>query len=117
MAKQTRSDLATRIMRLAGTIFLVVPALVWMPEQARSTYLVFTTEVCWPCGEDFQGTWQGKDYGTLFVAEKLEEYGSERDLLCESFVPAASHGQDGFQSESSGITGARSRIGSVSAGD
>ena len=73
MAKQTRSDLAMRIMRLAGTIFLVVSALVWMPEQARSTYLVFTTEVCWPCGEDFQGTWQGKALRHAFRSRKTRK--------------------------------------------
>lgn len=75
------------VLRLAGTIFLVLPVLVWMPEQARGTYLVFTTEVCWPCGEDFQGTWQGKDYGTPFVVQELEKHGFRGTFFVSPLCP------------------------------
>ncbi|MGO9572438.1 MAG: hypothetical protein ACLP5H_33395 [Desulfomonilaceae bacterium] len=86
-AQQTRSNIALRPVSLAGKIFLVLLALVWMPEQARGTYLVFTTEVCWPCGEDFQGTWRGKDYGTPFVVAKLEEYGFKGTFFVSALCP------------------------------
>ena len=87
MPKHSRSHIVQGMLRLAGTIFFILPALVWMPEQARGTYLVFTTEVCWPCGEDFQGTWQGKDYGTPFVVEKLEEYGLKGTFFVSPLCP------------------------------
>ncbi len=58
-----------------------------MPEQARGTYLVFTTEVCWPCGEDFQGTWQGKDYGTPFVVQELEKHGFRGTFFVSPLCP------------------------------
>lgn len=87
MRKQSRSHIVQGMLRLAGTIFLVLTALVWMPEQARGTYLVFTTEVCWPCGEDFQGTWQGKDYGTPYVVRKLEEHGFRGTFFASPLCP------------------------------
>jgi peptidoglycan/xylan/chitin deacetylase (PgdA/CDA1 family) len=57
------------------------------PDESRGTYLVFTIDVCWTCGDDFQGTWEGKDYGVPLIAEKLEEYGLKGTFFVSSFCP------------------------------
>jgi hypothetical protein len=87
MVARACSDIQLKIPKLAGTIFLVLSALVCMPGLARGTYLVFTTEVCWPCGEHFQATWQGKDYGTPYVVEKLEQFGLKGTFFVSPLCP------------------------------
>jgi hypothetical protein len=87
MVARACSDVGLKIAKVAGTIFLVLSALVCMPGTARGTYLVFTTEVCWPCGEHFQATWQGKDYGTPHVVDKLEEFGLKGTFFVSPLCP------------------------------
>ena len=45
---------------IAVTICLLLAGL-RLAEKASGTYVVITIDVCWICGEDFQGTWNGKD--------------------------------------------------------
>ncbi len=73
--------------RLAAATFWLVLAFVCMPEEARSTYLVFTMEVCQTCQADFEATWDGKDYGPRFLAEKLEQYGLKGTFFVNSLCP------------------------------
>ncbi|MBI4963106.1 MAG: hypothetical protein HY913_07515 [Desulfomonile tiedjei] len=57
------------------------------PESSSGTYLVFTTDVCWTCGDDFQGTWEGKDYGVPLIVEKLEQYGLKGTFFVSTLCP------------------------------
>jgi peptidoglycan/xylan/chitin deacetylase (PgdA/CDA1 family) len=47
-----------------------------------TTYAVITTDVCWACGDDFQGTLDGKDYGVPLIVEML----NSRDFKGTFFV-------------------------------
>ncbi len=76
-----------RPLRLALATFLVLLASVCIPKEARSTYLVFTMEVCQTCQADFQATWKGKDYGAPFLAQKLEQYGLKGTFFVSSLCP------------------------------
>jgi peptidoglycan/xylan/chitin deacetylase (PgdA/CDA1 family) len=58
-----------------------------MPGESRGTYMVFAVDVCWTCGDDFQGTWKGKDYGVPLIAEKLEQYGLRGTFFVSSLCP------------------------------
>jgi hypothetical protein len=87
MAGRTRSYSVQTALRFAWAICLVLSVSISMPGQALGTYLVFTTEVCWPCGEHFQATWQGKDYGTPYVAAKLEEFGLKGTFFVSPLCP------------------------------
>jgi len=73
--------------RLAAVVLLTVLVCVYAPEEGRATYLVFTIDVCWTCGDDFQGTWEGKEYGVPLIAEKLEQYGLKGTFLVSSLCP------------------------------
>ncbi len=57
------------------------------PEKSQVTYLVLTIDVCWTCGDDFQGTWEGKNYGVPLIVEKLEQYGLKGTFFVSSFCP------------------------------
>jgi len=59
-----------------------------MPEMGRATYLVFTMEVCQTCEADFHATWEGKDHGALFLAEKLEQYGLKGTFFVNPLCPS-----------------------------
>jgi peptidoglycan/xylan/chitin deacetylase (PgdA/CDA1 family) len=74
-------------LRLAAATFCLVLACVCMPEEARATYLVFTMEVCQTGQADFEATWDGKDYGPRFLAEKLEQYGLKGTFFVNSLCP------------------------------
>ena len=71
---------------LIGVIIAVLLCLL-VPENSAGTYLVFTTDVCWTCGDDFQGTWEGKNYGVPFIAEKLEQYGLKGTFFVSPLCP------------------------------
>jgi hypothetical protein len=73
--REMQARMLLKIMKLAAVTSLVALPLVCLPDNCRSTYLVFTMEVCQTCEPEFHATWQGKDYGALFLAEKLEQYG------------------------------------------
>jgi peptidoglycan/xylan/chitin deacetylase (PgdA/CDA1 family) len=45
------------------------------PQAGMGTYAVITVDVCRTCGDDFQATWNGKDYGVPLIVEKLEAHG------------------------------------------
>jgi peptidoglycan/xylan/chitin deacetylase (PgdA/CDA1 family) len=75
------------IWRLPIAALVAVLVCLSAPQESRGTYLVFTIDVCWTCGDDFQGTWQGKDYGVPLIAEKLEEYGLKGTFFVSSFCP------------------------------
>jgi peptidoglycan/xylan/chitin deacetylase (PgdA/CDA1 family) len=73
--------------KLAAAVLLTVFVCVCAPEEGSASYLVFTIDVCWTCGDDFQGTWEGKDYGVPLIAEKLEQYGLKGTFLVSSLCP------------------------------
>ncbi len=56
-------------------------------EKSRVTYLVLTIDVCWTCGDDFQGRWKGKNYGVPLIVEKLEQYGLKGTFFVSTFCP------------------------------
>jgi peptidoglycan/xylan/chitin deacetylase (PgdA/CDA1 family) len=72
---------------MAASAFLALLVCLWAPEESRGTYLVFTIDVCWTCGSNFQGTWEGKDYGVPLIAEKLEQYGLKGTFLVSPLCP------------------------------
>ncbi|MGO9567712.1 MAG: hypothetical protein ACLP5H_09240 [Desulfomonilaceae bacterium] len=74
--------------RLAAAGLLALLVCLCAPGDSCGTYLVFTIDVCWTCGDDFQGTWEGKDYGVPLIAEKLEEYGLKGTFFVSSFCPS-----------------------------
>ncbi len=55
-------------------LFLLL-CILFLPEHSSGTYAVITVDVCWTCGDDFQATWNGKDYGVPLIVEKLEAHG------------------------------------------
>jgi len=57
------------------------------PLSTHATYLVFTIDVCWTCGDDFQGTWEGRDYGVPLIVEKLDQYGVKGTFFVSSLCP------------------------------
>ncbi len=71
----------------AAAALLIVLVLVCAPEPSQGTYLVLTTDVCWTCGNDFQGAWKGKDYGVPLIAEKLEQYGLRGTFFVSPLCP------------------------------
>ena len=75
------------IWRLPVAALVAVLVCLCAPQESRGTYLVFTIDVCWTCGDDFQGTWEGKDYGVPLIAEKLEQYGLKGTFFVSSFCP------------------------------
>lgn len=58
----------------ARVLFLVLCVLL-IPEHSLGTYAVITIDVCRTCGDDFQATWNGKDYGVPLIVDKLEAHG------------------------------------------
>ncbi len=75
------------IWRLPIAALVVVLVCLCVPQESRGTYLVFTIDACWTCGDDFQGTWQGKHYGVPLIAEKLEKYGIKGTFFVGSLCP------------------------------
>jgi peptidoglycan/xylan/chitin deacetylase (PgdA/CDA1 family) len=75
------------IHRIAAVALFTVLVLVSGPEESRGTYLVFTIDVCWTCASDFQGTWEGKDYGVPLLAQKLEQYGAKGTFFVSPLCP------------------------------
>jgi peptidoglycan/xylan/chitin deacetylase (PgdA/CDA1 family) len=73
--------------RFAVVAVLAVLVCLCAPERSAGTYLVFAIDVCWTCGSDFQGTWEGKDYGVPLLAEKLEQYGLKGTFLVSPLCP------------------------------
>jgi peptidoglycan/xylan/chitin deacetylase (PgdA/CDA1 family) len=62
-----------RCLKLVSALMALL--LVCLPDDGSATYLVFTMEVCQTCEADFHATLEGKDYGPLFLANRLEQYG------------------------------------------
>jgi peptidoglycan/xylan/chitin deacetylase (PgdA/CDA1 family) len=53
-----------------------------------ATYVVFTTDVCWSCGSDFEGVCQqGETQGVPLIARKLEEYGLKGTFFVSPYHP------------------------------
>ena len=59
-----------------------------LPEVGAATYAIITIDVCWTCGDDFQGTWNGKDYGVPLIVEKLEANGFKGTFFVSPYCPA-----------------------------
>jgi peptidoglycan/xylan/chitin deacetylase (PgdA/CDA1 family) len=83
--KVLRQSVSGRILIVEALLGALICLLA--PESSQGTYLVFTTDVCWTCGDDFQGTWEGKDYGVPLIAEKLEQYGLKGTFFVSSLCP------------------------------
>jgi len=73
---------------LLVAVILTAVLFLCSPQGTHATYLVFTTDVCWICGDDFQGTWEGKDYGVPLIVEKLEQYGVKGTFFVSPLCPA-----------------------------
>jgi|GEM_PF-1499285 len=58
------------------------------PEVGAATYAIITIDVCWTCGDDFQGTWNGKDYGIPLIVEKLRAHGFNGTFFVAPYCPA-----------------------------
>ncbi|MGO8880127.1 MAG: hypothetical protein ACLQMS_11540 [Desulfomonilaceae bacterium] len=70
----------------ARVLFLILSVL-FFPEHSLGTYAVITIDVCWTCGDDFQATWNGKDYGVPLIAEKLEAHGFKGTFFVSPYCP------------------------------
>jgi peptidoglycan/xylan/chitin deacetylase (PgdA/CDA1 family) len=54
---------------------------------SQATYVVFTIDVCWTCGTDFQGTCGGVEYGVPLIAKKLEQQGFKGTFFVSPYCP------------------------------
>jgi hypothetical protein len=52
------------------------------------TYLVFTIDVCWTAGKDFEGAFGGRNYGIPFIVDTLEHYGISGSFFVSPYAPA-----------------------------
>jgi len=82
------SRMLLRRLKFALPAFAVALACSGMAEEGRATFLIFTMEVCETCEPDFHATWEGKDYGALFLAEKLEQYGLKGTFFVNPLCPS-----------------------------
>ncbi len=76
-----------RVHRIAAAVLLTLLICVCAPRNSQATYLVLTIDVCWTCGSDFQGTWEGKDYGVPLLVQKLEQYGVKGTFFVSPLCP------------------------------
>lgn len=51
------------------------------------TYVVFTTDICWICGSDFRGEYQGVEYGIPFIVDRLNRHGMKGTFFVSPFCP------------------------------
>jgi peptidoglycan/xylan/chitin deacetylase (PgdA/CDA1 family) len=58
-----------------------------------TTYAVITTDVCWTCGDDFQATLDGKDYGVPLIVEMLNARGFKGTFFVSPYYPAQLKGK------------------------
>jgi len=78
---------------LARAAILVLSALIMLLVLETSspayavTYVVFTTDVCWVCGTDFRGSYQGVDYGAPFIVDRLNRHGMKGTFFVSPFCP------------------------------
>ncbi len=70
-----------------STILCLFAAGLCFPEIVSGTYAVITIDVCWTCGDDFRGTWNGKDYGIPLITEKLDSYGFKGTFFISPYCP------------------------------
>lgn len=67
---------------------LVLPVFLSRSVRASAvTHVVFTIDVCWVCGTDFRGAYQGVDYGVPFIVERLNRHGMKGTFFVNPFCP------------------------------
>jgi peptidoglycan/xylan/chitin deacetylase (PgdA/CDA1 family) len=74
-------------MRVLPAAVLVFSAVLLLPPAGNATYVVFTVDVCWVCGNDFQGNWRGKDYGIPLIVSMFEKYGVKGSFFVSPLCP------------------------------
>lgn len=80
--------LSYRRLGLIGGITLWSLFLLGSGPSSATTHFIFTIDVCWTAGEDFQGRWDGKDYGVPLIVDKLEKHGFKGSFFVSPYVPA-----------------------------
>ncbi len=71
-----------------GLCALIVPLFAEKAVRASTvTYVVFTIDVCWVCGTDFRGSYQGVDYGVPFIVDRLNSHGMKGTFFVSPFCP------------------------------
>ncbi len=80
-----KSTLALRpaVVLLFALVVLTLPA----RESHGTTYVVFTIDACWTCGNSFQGNCKGRDLGVPLIAEKLEAGGFKGTFFVSPYCP------------------------------
>lgn len=86
---QVRRTLSSWSIAIGGG--LAVLCLLFLQETevraSRVTYVVFTTDVCWVCGSDFRGSYEGADYGIPFIVHRLNRHGMKGTFFVSPFCP------------------------------
>lgn len=68
-------------------VLLISLFFLFIPQPSLGTYAVITVDVCWTCGDDFQATWNGKDYGVPLIVDKLEARGFKGTFFVSPYCP------------------------------
>ncbi|MFH0825733.1 MAG: hypothetical protein V2B18_23505 [Pseudomonadota bacterium] len=58
-----------------------------VPSYGLATNVLFTVDVCWTCGSDFKGGWNGKEYGVPLIVEILERHGIKGVFFVSPYCP------------------------------
>ena len=56
-------------------------------QASSKTHVIFTIDVCWMCGSDFQGTYQGTDYGVPFIVDQLNRHHMKGTFFVNPLCP------------------------------
>jgi peptidoglycan/xylan/chitin deacetylase (PgdA/CDA1 family) len=68
-------------------VLCLLLSVLFFPEKGLGTYAVITIDVCWACGDDFQATWEGKEYGVPLIVRKLEAHGFRGTFFVSPYCP------------------------------
>ena len=75
-------------LKYRASFLCLILSVLFLPENGFGTYAVITVDVCWTCGDDFQATWNGKDYGVPLIVDKLEAHGFKGTFFVSPYCPS-----------------------------
>ncbi|MBI4962769.1 MAG: hypothetical protein HY913_05775 [Desulfomonile tiedjei] len=93
MSRHDSRAIYSRKLKLALVVACILSVSLLAGETSQATYVVFTIDVCWTCGTDFQGACGGVEYGVPLIAKKLEQYGFKGTFFVSPYCPAGSEGK------------------------
>ncbi len=74
-------------LKYGARVLCLMLSVLFLPENGFGTYAVITIDVCWTCGDDFQATWNGKDYGVPLIVNELEAHGFKGTFFVSPYCP------------------------------